>query len=431
MKFLKSIRFRIIVACIIFALIVSTIFGFILLLTIKINSDEQFNWHVEKEMSLFLKQYEKNRNIEFKTTRGIVIVASESKAIEQLKKIINIKNIKERELKNIDFKKYHKVLKNGFVSYKYCFKEHTVYLLESSIKGLENSKLYYFINLTGFDETNNMGANIAIKIFLIVISIIVVIAILAGFYITKKVLSPLTALAENVDKIDIGEYRSNLNDYYNDEIGFLAEKIDSFVERSAKFLEREKAFTRDASHELRTPITSSQAALDVAFTLPEAQNSKMEKVLLRIQRANRNMIHLIESFLILGREKELKNRETTFNLRELVDSSINKNIYLLNSSKIDYKNEIDKNLTFTLRKNYLSIVVDNIVRNGFIHMQEGSLILDATSNSFIAYDSGEWFDESKELGIGLSIVKRISKRESWKFLISTVKNRGTKIEIEF
>jgi len=429
-KFTQSIRFRIVTACVVFALIVSMFFGFILKKSIQINTDEQFNWHTQKEISYFLEQYKEDDNTKFEIARGQIIIASEKDAIKYLKNMIDInsRTFTEQILEDIPSKRFHKETDKGYTFYYYDFKETVVYLLKAQLQNDLN--MYYFVDITGFDRTDNMGANIALNAFFILLILILILAFIFGFYIAKKVLVPLTNLTSNVDRIDIGKYKSNVPDYYNDEIGFLAKKIDSFIKRTAEFVEREKSFTRDASHELRTPIASSQAALDVAYELSEGQNPKMHKILNRIQRANKNMTHLIESFLILGRETKKHKDKLSFNLKELVDNSINKNSYLLNSTQIKYENRINEKLIFTLHEEYLSIVIDNLIRNAFIHMQEGKLIIDTKENSFLVYDSGEWFDENKELGIGLNIVKRICKEENWNLTISTTKGKGTKIEIK-
>lgn len=327
------------------------------------------------------------------------------------------------QLTDFPFKNYHFNTPTGYINYMYTYKNKSIYIMQSPIVNSKNS-IFYFVDFSGFNKINNMGANITIKIYLVMLSIILILAVLIGLYIAKKVLSPLTKLSLNVDNINTNTYRNNSSEYYDDEIGFLAKKIDSFVER-------EKAFTRDASHELRTPIATSQAALTVAYTLIKKENPKLVKVLNRIQRANKNMTHLIESFLIMGREHSKEIKIQNFKLKDLIDKSIEKNKYLLNSKKIEYKNRIDKDLIIELNKDYLSIVIDNIIRNAFIHMQDGFLIINGT-NSFISiYDSGEWFHKDTELGIGLNIVERICKEQEWKFMIKTIKNKGTEINVKF
>ena len=431
MKLTKSLRFRIIIACVVFALIVSTVFGFILNKSIKFTADEQFNWYIEKEMDYFVQEYNLNKNIEFNDHRGMVIVSDEKAAINQIQTIIGVFDINSniKRLQDLSFKSYKLNTKNGYFNYVFKYQEKNIYLLKANLK--DSLGIYYIVDFTGFNKHDNKGANISTNMFFIMIVVIFVFAIFIGLYIAKKVLEPLTNLTDNVDKIDIGEYKSNVGKYYNDEIGFLAKRIDSFVDRTAKFVEREKAFSRDASHELRTPVASSQAALDVALALPQGQDPKIKKILQRIQRANKNMTHLIESFLILGREKQENKDEIEFNLKELVDTSIKKNNYLINSTAIRYENNIDETLSFKLSKEYLSIIINNLIRNAFTHMQDGTLFIDASDSQILLSDTCEWFDDSQELGIGLNIVKRICKEENWKFNISTIKNIGTQIKIEF
>lgn len=432
MKFIQSIRFRIIIACIFFAFIVSIVFGYVFMKSIDFNADEQFNWHIKKELTHLLKEYKNNKDISSRTQRTIITITDEKNIINELVTMMNIDDkfsFEGKKLKELPFKRYDNITEDGYINYEYIYKEKTVAFFQVPLKDSKNLSLYYIIDLTGFEENNDFGSKGAIEIFAISIFIILILSVIIGIYIANKVLSPLTNLTSNVDKIDIGEYKSNLNNYYSDEIGFLAKRIDSFVKSTTKFIQREQAFTRDASHELRTPVASSQAALDVAKELTD--DSKILQVLSRIERANKNMTHLIETFLILGREKENKKEKVSFKLKELVNNSLKKNSYLLTSEQITYENRISEELVLSLHKDYLLIIIDNLIRNAFVHMQEGILKISATNNSFIVFDTGEWFKEEKELGIGLNIVKRICKLEEWELTILTIKDEGTKIEIEF
>ena len=49
----------------------------------------------------------------------------------------------------------------------------------------------------------------------------------------------------------------------NAEVDVMIDAIDSFTERLDTFIERERIFTRDASHELRTPIAVFKGSLDL------------------------------------------------------------------------------------------------------------------------------------------------------------------------
>jgi signal transduction histidine kinase len=191
------------------------------------------------------------------------------------------------------------------------------------------------------------------------------IGLLIGFWIVKQVVSPLTRLATSVDADNYKAYQPNQGKYFNDEIGFLARRIDSFVSKAHDMMNREKAFSRDVNHELRTPLASSRAAIELALVTPLDKPENLHKYLQRAARANVDMSHLIETFLLLGREKDASNSQTTFNLHQLVEDSFAKHDYLKRDDAVNCINVISPDLTLISSQRYLAIIVDNVLRNAF------------------------------------------------------------------
>ena len=51
--------------------------------------------------------------------------------------------------------------------------------------------------------------------------------------------------------------------FRDDQIGVLAQALDRSIQRITRFIEREKNFIRDSSHELRTPVTVIKDAVEL------------------------------------------------------------------------------------------------------------------------------------------------------------------------
>ncbi len=82
------------------------------------------------------------------------------------------------------------------------------------------------------------------------------------------------------------------------ELKALAEAFNHMLERLEAFLERERRFTRDAAHELRTPVAAALAQVEAAkagYLTREEALSALEEELLRMKR-------LVEALLVLARE---------------------------------------------------------------------------------------------------------------------------------
>jgi signal transduction histidine kinase len=216
--------------------------------------------------------------------------------------------------------------------------------------------------------------------------------------------------------------------------------LNSFVTRSNDFVEREKAFSRDVSHELRTPVASSRAAVELALSTPEGQSGKLNQFLLRVSRANKDMTHLIETFLILGREEQQHLSNESFNLHELVNTSFDKHDYLKRNADIKCVNAVAPNYNFICSKQYLAIIIDNLVRNALQHTNHGTVTVLIKNNQVIVQDTGAGMDDScaqepshnvlDKSGVGLSIVKRLSDKQGWQVHVKSKLGEGTRVFVD-
>ena len=206
-------------------------------------------------------------------------------------------------------------------------------------------------------------------------------------------------------------------------------------------IEREKAFSRNVSHELRTPLASSRAAIELALSAPAGQEENMNKFLNRAKRANADMTHLIETFLLLGRENIDEKVQNEFNLHDLVKDSFNKHNYLKKTSQIECINLIPTQCMLNTSEQYLAIVIDNLIRNAYQHTYQGSISVSINRSCIFVEDTGEGMANSHAFtkepnnvldksGVGLAIVTRLCEKLEWQFSIDIEREQGTGIFID-
>lgn len=87
----------------------------------------------------------------------------------------------------------------------------------------------------------------------------------------------------------------------NDEVGELARAFEAYMRRLQGFIERERSFTADVSHELPNPIMAMSSSLYLLL-LKTAPIPERQRWLLRMNRAVDRMSELVEAFLSLARE---------------------------------------------------------------------------------------------------------------------------------
>ena len=84
----------------------------------------------------------------------------------------------------------------------------------------------------------------------------------------------------------------------------MVEALQAFSFRLEQFIERERTFTRDAGHELRTPIAVLKGSLDILETNKQRSDTDLQ-ALQRMRRVLSDMETLLETLLMLAREEDV------------------------------------------------------------------------------------------------------------------------------
>lgn len=128
-----------------------------------------------------------------------------------------------------------------------------------------------------------------------------VVASFGGIFLAGRALAPidrLTRLARRISAEDLGQ-RLDLR-LPDDEVGRLARTFDEMIARLDEAFRRQRQFTADASHELRTPMTVIKGQIEVALQR-ERDPQAYRRVLHAVNEEVDRMIRLVGSLLTLAR----------------------------------------------------------------------------------------------------------------------------------
>ena len=124
-------------------------------------------------------------------------------------------------------------------------------------------------------------------------------AALLGGFVARRVVNPMTTLADAVASraatLPLLERK--------DELGTLARAFDAHTEELRSFLDRERFFTGDVSHELRSPLTVIMGAAEIIMT--QADDESVRVPAERIYRAANEAAECVTVLLLLARAPEL------------------------------------------------------------------------------------------------------------------------------
>ncbi|MBQ4837982.1 sensor histidine kinase [Pseudoalteromonas luteoviolacea] len=260
---------------------------------------------------------------------------------------------------------------------------------------------------------------------LVALAIVLIVAILLAFMslaMAKKLLKPLDRLVDIVAQAPVEKLPQNFsNQFVNDEIGGFARTLEQALDRIRQFIDREQAFTRDASHELRTPIAVTQGAL--TLLQQEALNDKQQALVERAVSAQAQMAQSVEILLALAREETIN--QTEVKLLPLVENCILQQAHKIESKDISVEINVPSGATIALGESALNLILSNLIGNAFSHVDKGTVTVNFANNILSIVDTGQGIpsdiqgrifesgikgESSSGLGMGLSIVFRLCQR---------------------
>lgn len=219
-------------------------------------------------------------------------------------------------------------------------------------------------------------------------------------YIINKTLKPLKELEDKIAKVDIEDPATFADSFIIEEgpseIKELSEKFDDLIQRTYKDYKRQKDFSSNVAHELRTPIAIMQAQLDV-YRRKNISSSDLDFV--ETMDANlKRLKKLIDSVLVLSKKSKLNL--THINLDEMIDEII-----------FDLEDRaFDKDISLNYKPCGLEIYSDdgllqrlifNIVENAIKYNKPGGRV-----DIGIKKDKDELRIEVSDTGIGIKDEKK-------------------------
>jgi signal transduction histidine kinase len=287
---------------------------------------------------------------------------------------------------------------------------------------------------------------------LIVVLLITYIATWLTYRASRSALSPVIALANSVRAWDPKHPDLALLDPqhlasdHDGDVETLARALHGFATRIEDFVAREHNFTRDASHELRSPLTVIKVAVDVL--LEDELSAFARRSVLRIKRSAADMEALMEALLILARESDTGLPEEDMSVNDAVRDEIERAQPLIESRPVQLL--LDEQGAFTLHAppKVFSVMVGNLIRNACLYTERGEIKVvigadfvsvrdtgigmtnDELAQAFQPYFRGGR-NQSGGHGVGLTIVRRLSDRFGWPVELTSQPGTGTTATIRF
>jgi len=270
-----------------------------------------------------------------------------------------------------------------------------------------------------------------------------------GFWLSRRVIRPIKDLAQRVQATEPkAESKPLAREFANDEVGDLAAAFDAYQDRLTAFICREREFTADASHELRSPLAVIQATAEGMLSnraLPNSLQPKAE----RIMRAAEGMAGTLEVLLWLAREKVEKS-----SLGDWTDLAAELERLVASQQESLAGRPVELDLDLRARPELMAppaaaiMVVDNLLRNALAYTTEGRVRILLEEDRLLVEDSGPGiaaadlqriFERGKRganvkrsgRGLGLAIASRLCERFGWSLRLESPTDGGVRAEWRF
>jgi len=154
----------------------------------------------------------------------------------------------------------------------------------------------------------------------------------ASVLVSRRISRPMVAIADDIEKIRLGDLERHINVETSDEIGKVAQAVNELVDKlkadivELKKLQRARSeFLGNVSHELRTPIFTLQGYLETllngAIDDPAVNRVFVEKASVHAARLNALLNDLIDISRIESGEMKMSFRY--FRINEFLESVVN------------------------------------------------------------------------------------------------------------
>lgn len=274
-----------------------------------------------------------------------------------------------------------------------------------------------------------------------------------AYYLAGRVLKPVRKLSQSVKEINESNLYLKLTEPVSkDEIGSLTGSFNGMLERLNESFTNQKNFAANAAHELRTPLSTMKAGIQV-LEMDEEPTIEDYKETIDIMKKNTDrLIKIVDDLLILSKseqgdltntidlskilheiKQELSDKATAMNISinlnecegtiEGNETLIYRALFNLIENAVKY-NKIGGTVTvYSIRDN--SNVKISVMDNG-IGISKG-----AADHIFEPFYRADRYRTRKigGSGLGLAIVKGIVEKHSGRINVTSIEGEGTTFEV--
>lgn len=274
---------------------------------------------------------------------------------------------------------------------------------------------------------------------------IIIAAITVAWLATRQEWRSVEALAFLVNRWDGQQldpeslHLERLSRHTDADVASLARGLHGCATRIAGYSQRERNFTRDASHELRSPLTVIKMSVDMLGE-EEGLSEFGDRSVRRIKRATHEMEILVEALLILARETNAGADHERFVVNDRLHHELMSARELLVGRPIELHLEEPARFALEGSPQAFSVLCWQLIRNACQQTEQGRIVVLVMPGVISVSNQSEPKRSSSATrslrnadrhGFELAIAQRISDRFGWTLELQTLSGEENVARILF
>jgi len=227
------------------------------------------------------------------------------------------------------------------------------------------------------DASDLVGQHRVLRWLLLVVSAVVItLSFLVAAVIVGQGLRPLNLIATEIGGITEQDLSTRIGDaYIPGEIMPIRNRLNDLLSRLEAAFKRERRFTADVAHELRTPLAGIRSTIEVALAR-HRETDEYRSVLSECLAIAHDMQTMVNNLLMLARldAQQISFYTEQIQLAELVNSCWQPFSGRALDRRLTFENRIDAEIACQSDRQNLSTVLSNVLDNAIEYANEAGQI---------------------------------------------------------
>jgi hypothetical protein len=207
------------------------------------------------------------------------------------------------------------------------------------------------------------------------IPVIIIFGLISGYILSSYFLRQIKVISRTAEKIDPANLCDRIPVKSNDELGRLSKTLNSLFNQIYGFIDRQRLFTADASHDLRAPLSVIKAETSLALTR-ERTNIEYKRAIEIVDNEADNLSNMVDDLLTLASMDSEPERSLTINLdlSEFIESILYDWETLCAEKGITLEQHITPGIEVRCEPLHFNHIVDNLIKNAIQYTPAGGIV---------------------------------------------------------